>query len=214
MKKRPANESDDEFEADEPEEFQESGSDWDPEEEPEANKKRKSRGGGAAAKGGSAKKGGGSRNSSSKKKKVEKPASEEEEEDEVDEDEEELEDEEEEESEEEAGGMKGANGEQIKEFTNGAFVVLKSDFTAGNEPPLWRIDGKALLQKYVPFEQDGKTLYKNTSTYSGWTQTNRDQYAPAPVTFIQQGKKEIIIEFNRDKVKISADDGKTGEATA
>jgi pre-rRNA-processing protein TSR3 len=45
-------------------------------------------------------------------------------------------------------------------------VVLKTDFQNGGDPPIWKIDGKALLQKYVPFEQDGKTLYKNTSTVS------------------------------------------------
>lgn len=33
-------------------------------------------------------------------------------------------------------------------------------------PPVWKIDGKALLQKYIPFTQDGKTLYKNTSVVS------------------------------------------------
>lgn len=33
-------------------------------------------------------------------------------------------------------------------------------------PPVWKIDGKALLQKYVPFKQDGKVLYKNTSVVS------------------------------------------------
>lgn len=33
MKKRPTNEDSDEFDVDEPEEFEESGSDWDPEEE-------------------------------------------------------------------------------------------------------------------------------------------------------------------------------------
>lgn len=85
---------------------------------------------------------------------------------------------------------------------NGSFVILKSDFKSKDNPPLWKIDGKALLQKYIPFEKEGKTLYKNTSTYSGWTPSNQDQYSPAPVTYVQQGKKEIIIEFNRDKVKM------------
>jgi len=33
-------------------------------------------------------------------------------------------------------------------------------------PPVWKIDGKALLQKYIPFKQDGKVLYKNTSVVS------------------------------------------------
>ena len=81
-------------------------------------------------------------------------------------------------------------------------MVLKTDFQTKENPPIWKIDGKALLQKYIPFEKDGKTLYKNTSTYSGWTQSNQDHYTPAPVTYVQQGKKEIIIEFNRNEVHV------------
>lgn len=51
-------------------------------------------------------------------------------------------------------------------FQSGAFVVLKTDMLGKGHPPVWKIDGKALLQKYVPFTQDGKTLYKNTSVVS------------------------------------------------
>lgn len=51
-------------------------------------------------------------------------------------------------------------------FQSGSFVVLKSDFHNSEEPPIWKIDGKALLQKYAPFQRDGKTLYKNTSVVS------------------------------------------------
>lgn len=53
-------------------------------------------------------------------------------------------------------------------FQSGAFVVAKADIgntDGGNtDPTLWRIDGKALLQKFLPFKEDGKTLYKSTST--------------------------------------------------
>lgn len=40
----------------------------------------------------------------------------------------------------------------------------KSDVESSPYPTLWRIDGKALLQKFLPFEEDGKVLYKSTTT--------------------------------------------------
>lgn len=91
-----------------------------------------------------------------------------------------------------------------KDFTSGAFVVLKTDFinSTTDPPPIWKIDGKALLQKYVPFFQDGKTLYKNTSVYSGWTINNKDSYYPITVIFKQQSRKEHVVEFQRDLVKV------------
>jgi len=42
----------------------------------------------------------------------------------------------------------------------------KSDVESSPYPTLWRIDGKALLQKFLPFEEDGKVLYKSTTTVS------------------------------------------------
>ncbi|XP_026281397.1 uncharacterized protein LOC113208562 isoform X1 [Frankliniella occidentalis] len=91
-----------------------------------------------------------------------------------------------------------------KEFTSGAFVVPKPDFHASRTPAIWRIDGKALLQKYTHFEQDGQTLYKNTSTYSGWVANNKDQYYPVTVEFKTQSRKETIVKFLREA--IDADD--------
>ncbi|XP_049862801.1 nucleolin-like [Schistocerca gregaria] len=89
-----------------------------------------------------------------------------------------------------------------KEFTSGAFVVLKADFQNQKDPPIWKIDGKALLQKYVPFEQDGKIMYRNTSTYSGWSTVLKDRYYPAQIAFKMQNRKETVVEFLRDKIKV------------
>lgn len=46
---------------------------------------------------------------------------------------------------------------------------MKKDVQTGDpskHPCIWRIDGKALLQKYEPFEDDGKIKHKNTSIVS------------------------------------------------
>ncbi|NP_001232947.1 uncharacterized protein LOC100168217 [Acyrthosiphon pisum] len=138
----------------------------------------------------------------------EEPEDDEEDEDiEEDEEDEEAEDEEEEEEddddveEEEEELNQGPNAKPAKKFTSGAFVVLKTDMIGKGNPPVWKIDGKALLQKYIPFKQDGKVLYKNTSVYSGWGSNVKEQYYSAPISFIQQTRKEHIIEFYKDKIK-------------
>lgn len=136
------------------------------------------------------------------KAKKEEESEEEPEEDELDD--EDLDDEEEDDEdvdEEEEELNQGPNAKPAKKFTSGAFVVLKTDMIGKGNPPVWKIDGKALLQKYIPFKQDNKILYKNTSVYSGWGTNVKEQYYSAPVSFIQQTRKEHIIEFYKDKIK-------------
>ncbi|XP_003701482.2 uncharacterized protein LOC100883544 isoform X2 [Megachile rotundata] len=89
----------------------------------------------------------------------------------------------------------------ISPFKSGEFVVIKADLNE-EYPALWRIDGKTLLQKYEPFKSNGKTLYRNISTYSGWVPQNRHIYQQVPVKFWQQGKTETIVEFLKDEMII------------
>ncbi|VVC91610.1 unnamed protein product [Leptidea sinapis] len=57
------------------------------------------------------------------------------------------------------------NNRPIEEmpYQSGEFITLKSEL---NEmwPAMWRVDGKTLLQKFEPFEENGKVLYRNIST--------------------------------------------------
>ncbi|XP_043251232.1 uncharacterized protein LOC143341881 [Colletes latitarsis] len=92
-----------------------------------------------------------------------------------------------------------SSGETPKDFTSGAFVVAKADIGTSTDPTLWRIDGKALLQKFLPFKENGKTLYKSTSTYSGWSVNNKDKYLAAQVTFKVQSRTETIVELHLDQ---------------
>ncbi|XP_039284245.1 ESF1 homolog [Nilaparvata lugens] len=87
-------------------------------------------------------------------------------------------------------------------FQSGSFVVSKKDFKKLTDPPLWKIDGKALLQKYIPFQLDGKTHYKNTSVYSGWSAATKVKYYPCTVVFNKRTKRENVLEFVRDKIVV------------
>ncbi|XP_011160435.1 nucleoplasmin-like protein ANO39 [Solenopsis invicta] len=108
------------------------------------------------------------------------------------------------------------SGETPKEYTSGSFVLAKADLESNKNkednlsskgksdvessayPTLWRIDGKALLQKFLPFEEDGKVLYKSTTTYSGWQQSNKDNYIAVQVSFKVQSRQETIVELHFD----------------
>ncbi|KAF5302320.1 hypothetical protein FQA39_LY10359 [Lamprigera yunnana] len=81
-------------------------------------------------------------------------------------------------------------------FKTGEFVVIKSELSL-EWPPIWRVDGKTLLQKYEPFERHGKMLYKNISTYTSWTPENKKQYVAVPVRYLAQSQLETIVEFLR-----------------
>lgn len=84
-------------------------------------------------------------------------------------------------------------------FRSGDFVILKSDI-AMEHPPLWRIDGRTLLQKYESFEQSGKTLYRNISTYSSWTPQNRHIYQQVAVHFVVQNHFETVVELQKNAI--------------
>jgi hypothetical protein len=63
------------------------------------------------------------------------------------------------------------------------------------------VDGKALLQKYEPFEDEGKIRHKTTSIYTGWSALDRDLYAPVTVTVKQHNNQTLIVDLNWEKLK-------------
>ncbi|XP_037297508.1 uncharacterized protein LOC115442616 isoform X2 [Manduca sexta] len=84
-------------------------------------------------------------------------------------------------------------------YQSGEFVALKTDL---NEmwPAIWRVDGKTLLQKHEPFEENGKVLYRNISTYTVWNPENKKLYTQVPVKVRSQTHLETIVELVRSEL--------------
>ncbi|EFO26231.2 hypothetical protein LOAG_02257 [Loa loa] len=78
-------------------------------------------------------------------------------------------------------------------LAKGTFVVCKADILK-EDCPLWRVDNQNLLQKYPPFNLDGKIAYRNSSTYSGWCDQIADSYIVVRVRFIKHSRSESIVE--------------------
>ncbi|XP_052738213.1 uncharacterized protein LOC112049212 isoform X3 [Bicyclus anynana] len=95
------------------------------------------------------------------------------------------------------------NNASIEEmpYQSGEFVAIKTDL---NEmwPAIWRVDGKALLQKYEPFEENGKVLYRNISTYAAWNPENKKLYTQVPVKVRSQSHLETIVELVRSELPL------------
>ncbi|CAG5055980.1 unnamed protein product [Parnassius apollo] len=86
-------------------------------------------------------------------------------------------------------------------YQSGEFVAIKTDL---NEmwPAIWRVDGKTLLQKYEPFEENGKVLYRNISTYAAWNPDNKKLYTQVPVKVRSQSHLETIVELVRSELPL------------
>ncbi|VDK66463.1 unnamed protein product, partial [Onchocerca ochengi] len=78
-------------------------------------------------------------------------------------------------------------------LAKGTFVVCKADILK-EDCPLWRVDNQNLLQKYPPFNLDGKIAYRNSSTYSGWCDQIADSYIVVRIRFIKHSRSESIVE--------------------
>ncbi|KAF9412974.1 hypothetical protein HW555_008671 [Spodoptera exigua] len=84
-------------------------------------------------------------------------------------------------------------------YQSGEFIALKTELN-DMWPAIWRVDGKTLLQKYEPFEENGKVLYRNISTYTVWNPENKKLYTQVPVKVRSQTHLETIVELVRSEM--------------
>lgn len=100
---------------------------------------------------------------------------------------------------------------------------MRKDTSLGDstkQPCIWRIDGKALLQKYESSEENGKVLHRNTSVvstahfkvslevyfifnfqYTGWSPMDKDYYYPVTVKVLQHQGQNMTVELNWEKLR-------------
>jgi hypothetical protein len=84
----------------------------------------------------------------------------------------------------------------IKEglMRTGDFVVSMEE-SKEELPMIWRIEGKSLLQRFEPIKQDdGLTVYVNTSSYSAWNPTVRTKYRGVDVRIMGCSRTRIVVE--------------------
>ncbi|XP_066151512.1 myb-like protein V [Euwallacea fornicatus] len=92
-----------------------------------------------------------------------------------------------------------------EDYATGSFVILKKDAQGGDpskHPVIWRIDGKALLQKYEAFDEDDRVRHKNTSIYTGWSPLDKDLYAPITVGVVRHNNNNLTVEVQWETLKI------------
>lgn len=75
----------------------------------------------------------------------------------------------------------------------GDFVVALDDMHE-ELPLIWRIEGKSLLQRFEPQQQDNMTVYVNTSSYSAWNPTVKQRYTGVDVRVIGCSRTRIVVE--------------------
>ncbi|XP_027194489.2 uncharacterized protein LOC113789186 isoform X1 [Dermatophagoides pteronyssinus] len=75
----------------------------------------------------------------------------------------------------------------------GDFVVAEEEAHL-DLPVIWRIEGKSLLQRFEPSEQNGITIYINTSSYSAWNPTVRQKYLGLDVRIMGCNRTRIVVE--------------------
>ncbi|KAH7642284.1 hypothetical protein HUG17_5329 [Dermatophagoides farinae] len=79
-------------------------------------------------------------------------------------------------------------------------LMRTGDFVVAEEeshlelPVIWRIEGKSLLQRFEPSEQNGITIYINTSSYSAWNPTVRQKYLGLDVRIMGCNRTRIVVE--------------------
>ncbi|GFU12599.1 DUF4211 domain-containing protein [Nephila pilipes] len=92
-------------------------------------------------------------------------------------------------------------------FKTGDYLI-SIDNQDSEYPPIWRIEGKNVLQLFEVFESEGSSsiLYRNTSSYSRWSPSSKHKYLKQPVKIIKSDDDTVIVEILKSSENIAETD--------
>ncbi|CAL1285901.1 unnamed protein product [Larinioides sclopetarius] len=92
-------------------------------------------------------------------------------------------------------------------FKTGDYVI-SIDNQDSKYPPIWRIEGKNVLQLFEVLEGEESTsiLYRNTSSYSRWSPSSKHKYLKQAVKIIKSDDDTVIVELLKDTENVVEQD--------
>lgn len=94
------------------------------------------------------------------------------------------------------GEVVEAGYRHVHEPVMGDYLISLSDI-GKEDHPIWRIEGKSLLQKFEAFTEpkSGKTMYRNVSSYSSWIPQDATKYARLDVCVSSYTRQSWVVEL-------------------
>ncbi|CAN8004290.1 unnamed protein product [Ixodes pacificus] len=78
-------------------------------------------------------------------------------------------------------------------FKTGDYILAVAD-RSKTRPPIWRIEGRSLLQRFEAIESGDRLLYRNISSFSAWNPLEQAKYTSITVRVHSNSRSATVVE--------------------
>ncbi|CAN7999147.1 unnamed protein product, partial [Ixodes hexagonus] len=78
-------------------------------------------------------------------------------------------------------------------FKTGDYILAVADRNK-TRPPIWRIEGRSLLQRFEAIESGDRLLYRNISSFSAWNPLEQAKYTSITVRVHSNSRSATVVE--------------------
>ncbi|XP_064482415.1 uncharacterized protein LOC135395115 isoform X2 [Ornithodoros turicata] len=78
-------------------------------------------------------------------------------------------------------------------FKTGDYIMAVEDRNKAR-PPIWRIEGRSLLQRFEPMLADGLVLHRNISSFSAWNSLEQSKYTNITVRIHSNSRSATVVQ--------------------